>query len=191
MQKWYNEHIVANTRRQLILIVCSKDEIRRTTTGIIGNNTTSHVIHDNQRTRYSLRSSIGVPVERLPRLVRRQDLSEDDEGHMSLLQSKSDSKLRCLTTKRKHNIDLRATKSETLHINKTFNYPNDRMKLDYIIKSFESIEINDDYNTNQYRKSLKIFFETDYNDSKKSFIYINNLKQFKESCLLYNVTSIK
>jgi hypothetical protein len=61
------------------------------------------------------------------------------------------------------------------------------MKLDYIIKSFESIEIHDDYNINQYRKSLKILFEQD----SKSYVSINNLKQFKESCLLYNVTYIK
>jgi hypothetical protein len=116
---------------------------------------------------------------------------EEDDGHKSVLHSKSESKLRCLTTKRKHNIDLRATKSETLHLNKPFDYPNDIMKLDYIIKSFDSIEINDDDNKTQYRKSLKILFESDSNESKKSYVSINNLKQFKESCLLYNVTCIK
>jgi hypothetical protein len=65
------------------------------------------------------------------------------------------------------------------------------MKLDYIIKSFELIEINDDYNTNQYRKSLKILSESDSNELKNSYVLINNLKQFKDSCLLYNVTCIK
>lgn len=192
MQQWYNEHIIAPTRRQLTIIICSNDEKKRTTTGIILNNPMSYVTQDNQRNRYSIRSSFSVPTERLPRVVRRQNLSgEDDDGHMSLLKSKSESKLRCLTTKRKHNIDLRSTKSETLHIHKPFNYPNDIMKLDYIIKSFESIEINDDYNTNQYRKSLKILFELDSNESKNSYVSINNLKQFKESCLLYNITCIK
>jgi len=192
MQQWYNEHIIGSTRRQLIIIICSNDEKRRTTTGIILNNPMSYVTQDNQRNRYSIRSSFSVPTERLPRLVRRQDLSgENNDGHISLLKSKSESKLRCLTTKRKHNIDLRSTKSEIFHIHKPFNYPNDLMKLDYIIKSFELIEINNDYNTNQYRKSLKLLFEVDSNQSKKSYILINNLKQFKESCLLYNVTCIK
>ncbi|CAF2720620.1 unnamed protein product [Rotaria sp. Silwood2] len=110
MQEWYNEHIFASTRRQLIIIVCSNDEIKRTSSGIISNNRISHVSYDNQRNQYSIRSSVGVPIERLPRLVRRQDLLDEDDddgdGHISLLQSKSDSKLRCLTTKRKHNIDL-------------------------------------------------------------------------------------
>jgi len=189
MQQWYNEHIIASTRRQLIIIICSNDEKKRTTTtGIILNNPMSYVTQDNQRNRYSFRSSFAIPTERLPRIVRRANLSgEDNDGHISLLKSKSESKLRCLTTKRKHNIDLRSTKSETLHIPKPFNYPNDIMKLDYIIKSFESIEIYDDYNINQYRKSLKILFEQD----SKSYVSINNLKQFKESCLLYNVTYIK
>ncbi|CAF3862302.1 unnamed protein product [Rotaria sp. Silwood2] len=195
MQEWYNEHIFASTRRQLIIIVCSNDEIKRTSSGIISNNRISHVSYDNQRNQYSIRSSVGVPIERLPRLVRRQDLLDEDDddgdGHISLLQSKSDSKLRCLTTKRKHNIDLRQTKSETLHLNKPFEYPNDIIKLDYIIKSFESIEITDDHNTNQYGKSIKILSESDSNESKKIYVYINNLKQFKESCLLYNVTCIK
>jgi hypothetical protein len=183
MQQWYNEHIISSTRRQLIIIICSNDEKKRTTTGIILNNPISY------GTRYSFRSSFSVPVERLPRSVRRQDYlsGEDNDGHISLLKSKSESKLRCLTTKRKHNIDLRSTKSENLHIHKPFNYPNDIMKLDYIIKSFESIEIHDDYNINQYRKSLKILVE----QNSKSYVSINNLKQFKESCLLYNVTYIK
>lgn len=108
---------------------------------------------------------------------------------MSLIKSKSESKLRCLTTKHKHYTDLRSTKSEIFHINKLFNYPDDQTKLDYIIKSFESIEINNDYNRNQYRNSLKILFES--NENNKSYISIKNLKQFKESCLLYNITYIK
>jgi hypothetical protein len=192
MQQWYNEHILASTRRQLIIILCSNDEKQRTTTGIILNNPMFYITNDNQRNRYSIRSSFSVPIERLPRLVRRQDLSgEDNDGHISLLKSKSESKLRCLTTKHKHNINLRSTKSETLHLHKPFNYPNDIMKLDYIIKSFELIEINDDYNTNQYRKSLKILSESDSNELKNSYVLINNLKQFKDSCLLYNVTCIK
>jgi hypothetical protein len=192
MQQWYNEHIIAPTRRQLTIIICSNDEKKRTTTGIILNNTMSYVTQDNQRNRYTIRSSFSVPSERLPRSVRRQDLSaEDDEGHISLLKSKSESKLRCLTTKRKHHSDLRSTKSETLHLHKPFDYPNDRMKLDYIIKSFESIEINNNEKINQYRKSLKILSESNSNESKTSYVSINNLKQFKESCLLYNVTCIK
>ena len=189
MQEWYNEHIVAPTRRELFIIVCPGDEIKRASKGIITNNTISHVTHNNQQQRHSRRSSSGVPAERLPRLTRRQDATdEEDDGHLSLLQSKSDSKLRCLTTKRKHNIDLRATKSETLHLNKPFVYPNNMTKLDYIIKSFESIEVKDDYTTDQYRKSLNILSETDANES---YVSINNLKQFKETCLLYNVTYIK
>ncbi|CAF0806602.1 unnamed protein product [Rotaria sp. Silwood1] len=195
MQEWYNEHIFASTRRQLIIIVCPNDEMKRTSSGIMSTNRVSNVSYDNQRNQYSIRSSAGIPIERLPRLVRRQDLLEedddDDDGHISLLQSKSESKLRCLTTKRKHNIDLRPTKSETLHLNKPFDYSNETMKLDYIIKSFESIEINDEHNTNQYGKTLKILFESDSDESKNSYVYINNLKQFKESCLLYNVTCIK
>ncbi|CAF4635126.1 unnamed protein product [Rotaria sp. Silwood1] len=195
MQEWYNEHIFASTCRQLIIIVCPNDEMKRTSSGIMSTNRVSNVSYDNQRNQYSTRSSAGIPIERLPRLVRRQDLLEedddDDDGHISLLQSKSESKLRCLTTKRKHNIDLRPTKSETLHLNKPFDYSNETMKLDYIIKSFESIEINDEHNTNQYGKTLKILFESDSDESKNSYVYINNLKQFKESCLLYNVTCIK
>ncbi|CAF0918932.1 unnamed protein product [Rotaria sordida] len=193
MQEWYNEHIFASTRRQLIIIVCPNDEIKRTSSGIISNNRVSYVSYDNQRNQYSIRSNTAISIERLPRLVRRQDLLEDDDddGRISLLQSKSESKLRCLTTKRKHYIDLRPTKSETFHLNKPFEYPNDIIKLDYIIKSFESIEIDDDHNTNQYEKSLKILSESDSNESQKSYVYINNLKQFKESCLLYNVTCIK
>ncbi len=59
-----------------------------------------------------------MPVDRLPRLGRRQDSSQDDDHErMSLLQSKSESRLRCLTTKHKHYTDLRSTKSETFHIN--------------------------------------------------------------------------
>ncbi len=190
MQQWYNEHIIASTRRQLIIIICSMEEKKRTATGIILNNTVSQGTHDNQRNRYSIRSSFGVPTERLPRLIRCQDYlsGDNEEGHISVSKSKSESKLRCLTTKRPHNIDLRSTKSETLHLNKPFNYPNDQPKLDYILKSFELIEINDEDHRNQYRKSLKILFESDGN---KSYISIKNLKQFKESCLLYNVTYIK
>jgi hypothetical protein len=189
MQGWYNEHIIGTTRRQLIIIVCPQDEMKPTSTGIISM---SHTTRDNQRNRHSIRSSFGMPTDRLPRLGRRQDLSDEENNeHTSLLQTKSESKLRCLTTKRKHNIDLRTTKSETLHLNKSFDYPNEMMKLDYIIKSFESIEIHDNDNTNQYGKSLKILFQPDFNESKKSYVSIQNLKQFKESCLLYNVTSIK
>ena len=192
MQQWYNEHIAASIRRQLIIIICSTEEKRRTTTGIVSNNTMSHGTEENPRNRYSTRSSFGIPTERLPRVIRCQDLSgEDDERHISLLKSKSESKLRCLTTKRQHSIDIRSTKSETLHLNESIDYPHDMMKLDYIIKSFELIEINDEDQRNQYRKSLQILFESNFNESNKSYISIQNLKQFKDSCLLYNVTCIK
>ncbi|CAF1382370.1 unnamed protein product [Rotaria magnacalcarata] len=194
MQEWFNEHIIGSTRRQLIIIVCPQDEVRRKPIDIIQSNRASHGTHDNQQNRHSIRSNGTVSIERLSRLVHRQDLFEDEEntnGHVSVLQSKSESKLRCLTTKRKHNINLRLTKSETLYLNKPFDYPNDVMKLDYIIKSFESIEINDDHNKNQYDKSLKILLESDSNESEKPRVFIHNLKQFKESCLLYNVTCIK
>jgi len=189
MQQWYNEHMISPTRRHLIIIICSNEEKKRTTTGIILNNT----ISQGTRDRYSIRSSFSVSSERLPRLIRCQDYlsGENDEGHISVSKSKSESKLRCLTTKRPHHIDLRSTKSETFHLNKLFNYPNDQIKLDYIIKSFELMEINDEDNQNQYRKSLKILLESDWNQSNKSYISIKNLKQFKESCLLYNVTYIK
>ena len=112
----------------------------------------------SQRNRYSIRSSFGGSAERrsttsyVVRICPKKRMMDIDP----VLHSKSDSKLRCLTTKRKHNIDLRTTKSETLHLNTPFNYPNDMMKLDYIIKSFQSIEINDDENKNQYKKALKI-----------------------------------
>ncbi|CAF1945024.1 unnamed protein product [Rotaria magnacalcarata] len=194
MQEWFNEHIIGSTRRQLIIIVCPQDEVRRKPIDIIQSNRASHGTHDNQQNRHSIRSNGTVSIERLSRLVHRQDLFEDEEntnGHVSVLQSKSESKLRCLTTKRKHNINLRLTKSETLYLNKPFDYPNDVMKLDYIIKSFESIEINDDHNKNQYDKSLKILLESDSNESEKPRVFIHNLKQFKESCLLYNVTCVK
>ena len=186
MQQWYHEHIIAPTRRQLIIIICSTEEIKRTETGIILNSTVSQ----GKNNRYSIRSSFGVPTERLPRLIRCQDYlsGENEEGHISVSKSKSESKLRCLTTKRTYKVDLRSTKSEALHLNKPFDYPNDRPKLDYILKSFELIELNDDDNRNHYRKSLKILFESDGN---KPYISIKNLKQFKESCLLYNVTCIK
>ncbi|CAF3353381.1 unnamed protein product [Rotaria socialis] len=194
MQEWFNEHIIGSARRQLIIIVCPQDEVRRKPIDIIQSNRASHGTRDNQQNRHSIRSNGTVPIERLSRLVHRQDLFEDEEntnGHVSVLQSKSESKLRCLTTKRKHNINLRLTRSETLYLNKPFDYPNDVMKLDYIIKSFESIEINDDHNKNQYEKSLKILLESDSNESEKSYVFIHNLKQFKESCLLYNVTYVK
>lgn len=167
--------------------------MKRTSTGIIINNTASQSEHDYQRHQYSIRSSFGMPMERFPRRIRRQDLSEedDDDGHKSLLQSKSESKLRCLTTKRKYNINLRTTKSETLQLSKTSVHSNDTMTLDYVIKSFESIEVHDDYDRNQYGRSLKLLCETDLNDSNKSYVFIDDLKKFKESCLLYNVTYIK
>ncbi|CAF1040042.1 unnamed protein product [Adineta ricciae] len=194
MQDWYNEHIIApSTRRQLIIIICSTDEVRPTAAGIVANNTASSMTNDYQRNRHSMRSSFGMTTDRLPRLGRRTDEMEDiDHEHMSLLQSKSDSKLRCLTTKRKHNINLRVTKSETLHLSQPFTYPNDRTKLEYIIKSFESIEIRDDEDTNPHDKSLKILVETDLTElQKSSYVFIHNLKDFKESCLLYNVAYIQ
>ncbi|CAF5111793.1 unnamed protein product, partial [Rotaria sp. Silwood1] len=90
MQEWYNEHIFASTCRQLIIIVCPNDEMKRTSSGIMSTNRVSNVSYDNQRNQYSTRSSAGIPIERLPRLVRRQDLLEedddDDDGHISLLQ---------------------------------------------------------------------------------------------------------
>ncbi|CAF0838635.1 unnamed protein product [Adineta steineri] len=189
MQEWYDKHIIGSTHRQLIIIICPNDEIKPTKTGIISNNSTS----ENQRNRYSIRSSFGMSAERLPRFRHHhQDSSDEtDYEHISLLQSKSESKLHCLTTKHKYNHDLRTIKSEIFHFNKLFNYPNDMMKIEYILKSFESIEINNDKDQNQYRKSLKILYDIDSNQSNKSYVIIHNLKQFKESCLLYNVTFIK
>lgn len=193
MQKWYSEHIIESTRRQLIVIVCPNNEQKRTTTGIIFNDRMNYVTEDNQKSnRYSIRSSFTVPTERLPRFIRRKDLSEeedDDNRDIFLLKSKSESKLRCLTTKRKSNINIHPTKSETIHLPKPFNYPNDTLKLDSIIESFESIDINHQYDRNQYRNSLKILSESD--EINKSYISIKNLKDFKDSCLLYNVTCIK
>lgn len=193
MQQWYNEHIISPTRRQLIIIICSTDEKKQTaTTGIISDTPISSSTHDTPRNRYSFRSSFSVTNERYPRLIRRQDFSRDHtDDSTSLLKSKSksESKLRCLTTKHKHFLDLRSTKSETIQIKNLFIYPDNQSKLDYIIKSFESIEINNDYNKNQYRNSLKIFLQS--NEFNQTFISIKNLKEFKESCLLYNVTSIK
>ena len=192
-QRWYDEHIIAPTRRQLIIIVCSTEEKNRNPAGIILNNPISQDNRDNQRSRYSMRSSFGMPSERLLRLIRRQEFSEEDdeEGRISMLKSKSDSKIRCLTTKRSHSNYLRSTKSETLHLNQPLEYPQHTAKIDYIIKSFEFIEINDEHHRNQYRKSLKISVDSNWNQSNKSFISIKNLKQFKESCLLYNINSIQ
>ena len=131
-------------------------------------------------------------MKRLSRLVRRHDLSdEDDEQHQSVRQTTSESKIRCLTTKRKYKIDLRSTKSDMFHIQKPFDYPNDVMKLDYIIKSFESIEINDDSMAEHERKALKLLCDSESDLSGYSYVTISNLKHFKESCLLYNVTCIK
>lgn len=133
-------------------------------------------------------------MERLSRFVRRQDLTDDEateDGHISLLQSKSESKLRCLTTKRKYNVNLRPTKSETLQLNNPFTYPDDVIKLDYIIKSFESIEIKDNENENEYTKPLKIVVPFESNETQKPCVFIHDLKNFKESCLLHSVTCIK
>lgn len=189
IQRWYDEHILAPTRRQLIIIVRSTEEKSRSPVGIVLNSSIPQEIPDNQRSRYSMRSSFGMPNERLPRLIRRHEFSEDDdEGRISVLKSRSDSKLRCLTTKRSHAHSLRSTKSETLHLHRPLQYPLQTAKIDYIIKSFELIEINDEHQRNQYRKSLQISLDSDWN---QSYISIKNLKQFKESCLLYNVTSIK
>jgi len=180
MQQWYEEHIISSTRRQLILIICSNDEIKRSTNGI-----------SSQRTRHSFRSSLTISTERLPRAKRRPDKlyeDENDDIHMSLIKSKSDSKLRCLTTKRKHSIDLRSTKSETMHLHQPFMYPKETAKLDYIMKSFESIEINDENQIDQYRQSLKILSNF---DTHQSYFTVQNLKQFKESCCFHSVASIK
>ena len=194
MQEWYIQHIIASTCRQLIVIVCPHDEIKRISASFILNNTPSNITHDHQRDRYNIQSSFGVPRERLARFTRHQDMPEeydDEDGYVSLLQSKSESKLRCLTTKRKHNINVRVTKSEMLHLNKPLNYPNDVMKLDYIIKSFESIGIANESNTSRCRQSLKILSELDANEFKNAYVFIKDLKQFKESCLLHSVTCIK
>ena len=136
-------------------------------------------------------------MKRLSRIVRRHDPSEeddddkDDEQHRSVRQTTSESKIRCLTTKRKHKIDVRSTKSDMFHIQKPFDYPNDVIKLDYIIKSFESIEINDDSMAEHERKALKLLRDSDSDLSSNSYVTISNLKHFKESCLLYKVTCIK
>lgn len=191
LQDWYTTHILAPGRRQLIIVVNPKEEISRSASGIHVNNTASYRSHDTRSHRHSLRSSAGASMERAPRAVHRPETSDDDDGHVSLFQTKSESKLRCLTTKRKHNSTIRASKSDTLYKEQLFDVPHGSIQLDHVIKSFESIEINDRYELDQSGTSLKLLLEIDHDLSKKSYTEVSHLKQFKEDCLLYNVTCIQ
>lgn len=189
MQDWYNERLLSRNRRQLILIVCSQDEIQRSKTGIRTNFSSTNVgINEHRTHSSSVRSSVGVPPERFQRSSRRQDLLIDLDDRFSLLQTKSDSKLRCLTTKRKENIEIRTSQSETLPGEKLLDHLDDETKLDFIIKSFESIEIDDEYAVFERNRNLKLLIDE---NSSNSFVFIRNLKEFKESCRLHNVTMIK
>ena len=191
LQEWYTAHVLAPGRRQLIITVNPKEEIPRSATGIRVNNAATYRSYDTRSHRHSLRSSAGASMERVPRASRRPEVSDDDDGHVSLLQTKSESKLRCLTTKRKQNATIRATRSDTLHAEQTFDRPDGSISLDRVIKSFESIEIADKYELEQSGSSLKLLLEIDHDPSTKSFTEVSHLKQFKESCLLYNVASIQ
>lgn len=191
MQDWYSERILGGSRRQLTLVICPPEEVPRSKTGIIASRSSSHVGHDARAHRPSVRSNTGVPVDRFQRLSRRQELSVDHGDRLSLLQTRSDTKLRCLTTKRKENIHLRTTKSETLHLQKLLEDVEDDMKLDYIIRSFESIEVDDEYATLQRNRHLKLLIDLNDDPSTRTFVIIQNLKEFKESCLLYHISAIK
>jgi hypothetical protein len=191
MHDWYNQHILASYRRQLIVIVCSNDEIARSTTGIVGNLISSYGSHDNRSQQPSVPSKTGASFEHYPDTGHRHDTCNDKDECLSILPIHSEPKRRCLTSKHIHTMNIKTTKSEAFHVHRLLNSLHETMTLDSIFKSFESIKIDDNDRMNQQRTSLRIFTDVDDQSTVDSYVSISNLKQFKESCLLYNVSSIK
>lgn len=169
------------------------DEVPRSKIHLHSTHEENQFGQETRSQRQSLRSNTTSAVERIPRPRRRGDIGiDEDQGRLSLSQSKSESKLRCLTNKYHHRKDIRTRKSEAFPIQKTeFIVPTDTTELDHIIKSFESIEIDAENSNKPWRTQLNLISDCADHSEQDFFIPIKDLKEFKDSCFLYKVTSIK
>ncbi|CAF1245642.1 unnamed protein product [Didymodactylos carnosus] len=143
------------------------------------------------RNRIQTRSLINLSNSRLNRISKRKHEIKIDEERTLIQQSKSEPKFHCLTTKRKHEYPLK-TKSEPLQLKRMIDDlihgQGTAAKLEYILKSFEHIETSGRQNSVK-TKHLKILTKPDF--VKDNYFQIEDLKDFKESCFLFNTTSLK